>query len=254
MKLPYSKTITPNKIDRIISFFHILYIGNFRNSKSSLFNQLNRLRYMKKMENYYFQFISTLLLILSFIAFSDNLITDIGQESNRDPKFIIHGLFMFAWFGTFVAQSYFIARKNYVTHMRWGKIGFLIAIGVLVSTIYVFISIFDGWDRMEPFVKANRLLMMSFAIFILLAYVYRRNKENHKRFIFWAIALPIEPIIGRVSGVFMIDNWALFYVFVWHTLFASFLIYDWLTLKRIHPISCTGLIWFYIAWIISFYT
>ena len=104
---------------------------------------------------------------------------------------------------------------------------------------------------MEPFVKANRLMMLSFAVFIMCAYIYRKNREKHKRFIFWAIALPIEPIIGRVSEVFQIDNWQLFYALVWHAFFISFFAYDWQTLKRIHPISWLGLAWFYIAWLQS---
>lgn len=209
---------------------------------------------MKSLKNYYFQVISTILLILSFIAFSDNLITDIGQKSNSDPKFIIHGLFMFAWFGTFVAQSYLIAQKKYDVHIKWGKIGFLLAIGVFASTLYVFIAIFKGWDAMEPFVKANRLFMLSFAVFLILAYLYRKNRVYHKRFIFWAIVLPIEPIMGRVTGVFQIDNWELFYFLGWHAFFISFFAYDWQTLKRIHPISWIGLAWFYIAWMISIYS
>jgi hypothetical protein len=209
---------------------------------------------MKYLKKYYFLVVSILLLVFSFIAFSDNLITDIGQESNSDPKFIIHGVFMFAWFVTFVLQSYFILQKKYKTHMRWGKIGFIIAIGVFLSTVYVFIAIFKGWDAMEPFVKANRLLMLSFATFIMLAYIYRKNREKHKRFIFWAIVLPIEPIMGRVSGVFQIDSWEAFYFLGWHIFFITFFIYDWQTLKRIHLISWIGLAWFYIAWTISFYS
>ena len=209
---------------------------------------------MKYLKKYYFLVVSILLLIFSFIAFSDNLITDIGQESNSDPKFIIHGLFLFAWFIAFVLQSYFILQKKYKTHMRWGKIGFIIAIGVFLSTVYVFIAIFKGWDAMEPFVKANRLLMLSFATFIMLAYIYRKNREKHKRFIFWAIVLPIEPIMGRVSDLFQIDNWEAFYFLGWHMFFITFFIYDWQTLKRIHPISWIGLAWFYIAWTISFYS
>jgi hypothetical protein len=35
---------------------------------------------------------------MSIAAFSDNLFTNIGQPSNRDPKFIIHGLFGLAWY------------------------------------------------------------------------------------------------------------------------------------------------------------
>ncbi|QSE98039.1 hypothetical protein [Fulvivirga lutea] len=203
------------------------------------------------MKKYYFLAVSTLLLILSLIAFSDNLFTDIGQKSNSDPKFIIHGLFMFAWFITFVIQTYFITQKKYDLHIRWGKAGFIVAIGVFLSTLYVFIAVFKGWHAMEPFVKANRLHMLSFGIFLLLAYLNRKKAAVHKRFVFWAIILPIEPIIGRVSDFFMIENWALFYVLVWHLFFASFFIYDWLTLKRIHPVSWIGLTWFYIAWAIS---
>lgn len=206
------------------------------------------------MEKYYFTIISSLLLVLSIIAFSDNLFTDISQESNSDPKFVLHGLFMFAWFGTFVGQSLLILRKNYKAHIRWGKIGFILAIGVFLSTLYVFVAVFDGWDGMEPFVKANRLLMLSFATFILFAYLHRRNAINHKRFVFWAIALPIEPIMGRVSDIFQVDNWVLFYFLGWHFLFASFLIYDWQALKRIHPISWIALAWFYLAWAISLFT
>ncbi|WP_435622894.1 hypothetical protein [Flagellimonas sp.] len=206
------------------------------------------------MRKYYFTIVSSLLLILSIVAFSDNLFTNINQESNSDPKFVIHGLFMFAWFVIFVGQSYFILRKKFKTHRKWGRIGFVLAIGVFVSTLYVFIAVFKGWDTMEPFVKANRLLMLSFATFVLLAYLYRRNAVKHKRFIFWAIALPIEPIMGRVSDFFQVENWELFYVLVWHAFFVSFLVFDWHTLKRIHPISWVGLGWFYVAWAISIYS
>ena len=206
------------------------------------------------MKKYYFLVVSSLLLIASFIAFSDNLFTDIGQKSNSDPKFIIHGLFMFLWFGTFVAQSVFIVQGNYKAHIKWGKIGFLISIGVFLSTLYVFIVVFKGWNAMEPFVKANRLLMLSFATFILLAYLNRKNQLVHKRLIFWAIILPIEPIMGRVIDVIYIDNWEMFYTLVWHAFFVSFFIYDWLTLKRIHLVSWIGLGWFYIAWAISIYS
>ncbi|MEQ8925522.1 MAG: hypothetical protein RLO81_06885 [Fulvivirga sp.] len=145
-------------------------------------------------------------------------------------------------------------KKNYNAHKRLGKVGFIIAIGVFLSTLYVFIAVFEGWDAMEPFIKTNRLFMLSFAVFLLLAYFNSKDGAKHKRFIFWAIILPIEPIMGRVSDFFMIENWQLFYFFVWHTFFASFFIYDWLSLKRIHPVSWIGLTWFYIAWAISLFS
>lgn len=84
--------------------------------------------------------------------------------------------------------------------------------------------------------------MLSFATFILLAYLYRSNVVKHKKFIFRAIVLPIEPIMGRVSDFFHVEKWELFYVLVWHDFFVSFFVFDWQTLKKnTSPIA--GLDW-----------
>src|SRR5690606_41468851 len=107
--------------------------------------------------------------------FSDNLITDVGQESNRDPKFIIHGLFMFAWFILFVVQANFIRKGNYKAHMKWGLAGMICAIGVFLSTVFVFVSVYKGLDVMPYFAKANRFFMLSFAVLIVLGYLNRQN-------------------------------------------------------------------------------
>jgi len=123
------------------------------------------------------------MLLMSVVAFSDNLITNVGQKSNSDPKFIIHGLFCFAWFIMLVVQSGFIRSKNYKSHIRWGVAGMIMALGVFISSVYIFVVVFKGWDVMRSFVKANRMLMFSFAICIWLAYRYRKKPILHKRFI-----------------------------------------------------------------------
>ena len=53
----------------------------------------------------YFSIVSVLLLVLSVVAFSDNLFTDVGQPSNRDPKFIVHGVFGLAWYVLLATQA-----------------------------------------------------------------------------------------------------------------------------------------------------
>ena len=60
----------------------------------------------------YFARVSLLLLALSLIAFSDNLFTNIGQPSNRDPKFIVHGLFGLAWSVLLALQANVAQRRQ----------------------------------------------------------------------------------------------------------------------------------------------
>jgi hypothetical protein len=206
------------------------------------------------MKKYYFQTASFLLLILSFIAFSDNLITNVGQKSNSDPKFIIHGLLMFAWFIIFFVQTNFIRKGNYKAHIKWGIAGMVTAIGVFLSTVYVFVTVYKGWDVMPFYVKANRFFMLSFAVFVLLGYVNRQNGTKHKHFIYMASLFILEPILSRVTGNLHIENGEVFTVIVWNGLFISLFVYDWLTLKKIHTISWVGFVWFYVVWTISLLT
>lgn len=205
------------------------------------------------MRTNYFLIASIAMLLLSLIAFSDNLITDIGQESNRDPKFIIHGLFLFAWFIILVIQTGFIRRENYDAHMRLGIAGLVVAVGVVLSTFYVFAALYDGWAAMPFFVKANRIFMPSFALFVFLAYLNRRNAPKHKRFLYVGTLYMLLPILDRASGAFTSEH-ELFILIVWNAFFVSLFVYDWLTLKKIHRISWMGFVWFYLVWVISIFT
>ncbi len=206
------------------------------------------------MKKHYFSAVSIFLLLLSLLAFSDNLITDVGQESNSDPKFIIHGLIMFAWFIIFVVQTNFIRKGDYKAHMKWGIAGMVTAIGVFISTLYVFVAIYKGWDAMPYFAKANRFFMLSFAVLVVLGYINRQNATKHKRFIYMASLLILEPILSRVTGNLHIGNVEAFIAIVWNGLFVSLFVYDWISLERIHKISWMGLVWFYIVWAISILT
>lgn len=203
------------------------------------------------MKKYYFQSISILLLVLSLIAFSDNFITDVGQETNSSPKFIIHGLIMFAWFIVFAVQANFIRKGDYISHMRWGIAGMITAAGVFLSTLYVFITVYKGWDAMAFYVKANRFFMMSFAVLVTLSYIYRKNRDLHKRLILMSSLLIMEPILSRVSGNLHIENGIAFLAIAWNILFISLFVYDWMIMKKIHKITWMGFLWFYIVYVIS---
>ncbi len=201
----------------------------------------------------YFLVTSLFMLTLSLIAFSDNLVTDTGQESNRDPKFIIHGLFMFAWFIIFVIQTNFIRKGDYRAHKNLGITGIIVAVGVVVSTLYIFIVIFESWEAIPFYAKANRFFMPTYALFIYRAYRYRKQTEKHKRLMFVATLYMLGPILDRASEHLYLNVY-IFNPVIWNGLFISLFIYDWLTLKKLHPISYLSFIWFYIVWTISILT
>ncbi|MFN3760686.1 MAG: hypothetical protein ACK4SF_15860 [Algoriphagus aquaeductus] len=205
------------------------------------------------MKKDYFFVVSLTLLLLSVIAFSDNLIWDIGQESNSDPKFLIHGLLCFAWFVIFVVQANFIRKGDVRSHRKWGIAGMLTAVGVFVSMVYIFIVIYQGWEAMPFWIKANRYLMLSFAILVGLGFGSRKNPVRHKRFLYLATLYMLEPVLGRIGGHMGLMDWQfdVFEALIWNVLFVSLFVYDWKTLGKIHPISWIGVVWFYIVWILA---
>ena len=207
------------------------------------------------MRKNYFFWTSLFLLFLSVFAFSDNLFYDVKQESNSDPKFIIHGLFFLAWFIILVIQTGYIRKGNYKAHRTLGITGMLIGLGVIISTFYVFVAVYKGWTIMPFFVKANRFLTASFAILILLAYLNRKHGVKHKRYIYVGTLYVLGPVLDRVVGKLMrIDSLTgpvIVEAIIWNVLFISLFVYDWRTLKKIHPISWVGCIWFYVVWVVS---
>lgn len=125
--------------------------------------------------NAYFSIVSVVLLVLSVAAFSDNLFTDIGQPSNRDPKFIAHGAFGLAWYALLVVQANLIRTRNITLHKRIGIAALVVAAGVVVSTLYIFIVTWKGWSNMGPEVRANRLFLPGYALCVSLAWFRRGN-------------------------------------------------------------------------------
>lgn len=206
------------------------------------------------MKKNYFFWCSLALLFLSLFAFSDNLIYDVKQKSNSDPKFIIHGLFFLAWFILLVIQTGYIRKGNYKAHRRLGITAMLVGLGVVLSTFYVFVAVYKGWQQMPDYVKANRFFTVSFSVLLLLAYLHRKNGARHKRFLFVGTFYVLGPVVDRVAdklGITTDADYLLFEAAIWNILFLSLFVYDWLLLKKIHPVSWLSFIWFYIIWILA---
>ncbi len=208
----------------------------------------------------YFAVTSLILMALTLVAFGDNLFTDVGQPSNSDPKFIVHGLISGAWVIMLVVQSWLVRAGNVALHRRLGITGFAIAVGVTLSTIWVFIAVWKGWAAMTPEVRANRLLLPSFALFVAYAYAQRRRPDWHKRLIFVGTFFMLEPVLARCYDPLLVplmrgmtttqvDDAFLPVLFAaWLAFFVSLIVHDLLTLRHIHRVSAVALLWFGGVW------
>jgi hypothetical protein len=201
------------------------------------------------MKKYYFSAVALAMLLLSIVGFSDNLFTDIGQESNSDPKFIIHGVLWFAWFGLLLVQSRLIRIRDVKAHMKWGLAGMFIAIGLSISTIYVFIS--KGFHGLKFYEIVNRLSFISFLFLVALAYMQRKQPALHKRYLFLASVYNLGPVLDRTSG-HLGFNPDIFNTIIWLGFFFTLFRYDQLVLGRIHPVSIRGFFLFLLFWLVSF--
>lgn len=198
--------------------------------------------------NYYLA-LTGLMLTLGLIAFSDNLFTDIDQESNRQPSMVIHGLFALAWMVLLVVQAKHVRSGDLGRHRQLGPFVFAIGAGLVVSTAYLFYAGFAGFSGMLPQVLANRIMLPIFALAIFFAWRFRYLAAWHKRLIVMGTALTLSPILSRAidrilgwifpergdSGVDPL--FVLTFAGAWTALLASQWVYDRLTLGQVHPVT-----------------
>lgn len=222
---------------------------------------------MEAARRYYFTVATFLLLALTVAGFSDNLFTDVGQPSNSDPKFIIHGLLCGAWMILLFVQTSLISAGNVRLHRKIGIAGMVIAIGVTLSTIWLFVVAWKGWAAMNPEVKANRLLLPSYSFFVALAFINRKRPIWHKRLMFTGTLFMLDPVLARCYDPlvvpFFMTGWTEpqiesaflpWFFSTWLAFFMSLIGYDVVTLRRVHPITLAASIWFGIVWLIAFTT
>ncbi|PZQ21556.1 MAG: hypothetical protein DI569_11560 [Sphingopyxis macrogoltabida] len=216
------------------------------------------------MHRWYFSVATVLMLALTLLGFSDNLFTNVGQQSNADPKFVVHGLFCLTWMMLLAVQANLAGRRDIRLHRSLGIAGIFVAAGVVLSTLWVFIEVWKGWEAMQIVGRANRVFLPSYALCALLGFLNRRRPDRHKRLMFIASLYMLEPVLSRAFDPFdplllrftdrQVDGaWWVFFVVVWNAFFLSLLAYDWKVLGRIHAITVGGYAWFCIVWTVIWF-
>ncbi|MBK6912663.1 MAG: hypothetical protein IPH11_02935 [Ignavibacteriales bacterium] len=73
----------------------------------------------------------------------------------------------------------------------------VVAIGVLLTTVYIFLVVYNGWNVMPINAKVNRFFMPSYALLVWLGYMNRKKPNKHKRFMYVGTLYMLGPILDR---------------------------------------------------------
>ena len=158
------------------------------------------------------------------IGFSDNWLFDVGQESNSQPKFLIHAFFAFSWFTLLVVQTSLIRNKNYQWHFKIGVLGVVV---YYLMTLTIWDLYYEAFAAENDWLKLAKPLELLSILLVTLGFVNRkRNSEKHKEYILFGTFCLIGPALDRsVVHLFgpenmiwpmIISYWLLFGLFVWY--------------------------------------
>lgn len=196
----------------------------------------------------YFTFLTGSILIISLIAFSDNIITDVGQESNKYAKFIIHGILSLLWISGLLYQSLMIRKGKVLNHQRIGIYLGVVAIGFYGIAIWMLYA--SGLPNMPMLLAAkfNRAAAPISAVLVGLGFFYKQKPILHKHLMITSILLIMEPMLSRFGGHVGIGP-ELSILVVWQLLFISLFVYDWMSSRKIHPVTYLGYLYLMSAWV-----
>lgn len=187
----------------------------------------------------YFPVVGALIFAIALVGFSDNLVTDIGQPSNSDPKFIIHGLFALVWFALIAIQPALVGTGRISLHRTLGVVGAIAAIGLVLTTAYLQTLHYLRDDGLSGLALVNSIMIAAFAVCVGVAMANRHRPEMHKRLMMIGTFLVLEPLASRASGHLGL-NPALAVPLLWLCLFVSLIVRDRLVLGRFTKLPFAG--------------
>lgn len=185
-------------------------------------------------------------------GFSDNWLTDIKQETNYMPKFIVHGILSFSWFSILVIQTGLISFKRTKIHMRLGIIGMLIFYLMVISVIYIHLFPYDTNQAQLIMINSAKAQMIFGVILVTIGFLNRlKKKEKHRSYVLFGSFCLMQPAIDRFTGNFFVEMnlfgladmipWLLIYMI----LFLSFIWYN-------KKVTWYMIVWFFV-WLYFLY-
>ena len=162
----------------------------------------------------------------------------------------MHGAILTGWFALTVIQGWLIRSEQWRLHRQLGYISAAYAAMVVVfgllANLRLISEIDSAADGENIVVWGNFFTLIMFAVFVVLAVLFRRSPDVHKRVTLLASISIVGPALARfprwplfAGGLDAGRNYAIGGLLV---MFAVLIGYDLLTRKKPHPASWAGMI------------
>jgi hypothetical protein len=188
-------------------------------------------------------------IAFAVVAFAPGLLDTGARLAPLTPMVALHGAVFFLWLLLFAAQAMLVRKRQVAVHQRLGMLSAILAVTMVLLGYHITIAMAQrGYDlsgnlaaRTDPLVAIAFPLLdiVMFASLYLAAWLSRRRPAVHKRLMLFAVVAalmpaPVADLLGHFS--FFHDKLYLTPVLVGAFLAPS-AVYDWVTLRRIHPVS-----------------
>ena len=172
----------------------------------------------------------------------------LGLSTLASPWWVhLHGVSMMGWLLLYVAQNGLVAQGNVGLHRRLGILTSVYSLWVLAVGVGV-LAFNTIEHRTPPFFPGaymhalDGLTVTAFCALTWAAIAMRARADWHKRLMLGGTILLIQPGLGRLVPVPLIDTNISYLLFPGHLLFfAAAVFYDWRTRGRVHPAYGWGL-------------
>jgi hypothetical protein len=206
-------------------------------------NKITRVRSRKA--RYFFVSMACLFIIMAVIGFTPSYQAIYSGQDKRHWFAHVHGAIMTSWLLVFLTQGILAAKGNLKFHRRLGL--FSVVLGVLVWLAMGTASVrariafpppLDSflWDVLLIELSAMNL----FGLFFTWGILVRKKAAAHKRLLFFATMVLLQAAVDRTSWLPGMDS-ALYVRFIYlDALIIPLLIYDLITMRRIHKMTMIG--------------
>lgn len=150
-----------------------------------------------------------LIIVLGFAQFAARGFVNFGAS----PFWVhLHGVVMLSWLGLLIYQSSLVQRGNVLLHRRLGVIGIVLAAALVVLGMLTGLRAI-ALHRAPPYFSDAYFLALTqvgpliFAGTIAAAVANRDRPEWHRRLMFGALVLLMEPAFGRLLPMPLMGPW-----------------------------------------------